>query len=142
VLPEQVTPQALALQIAAPVPEAGLAHTPQAPPGAPFPQEDVVCAAVTHPPLLQQPFVHEVALQATQAPWWQIAPVPQLCPSRTLVRLEQAGPAAQVCVPVWQTLPLGLHCAPVEHATQAPLLLQTPVVAPDEQGLPGATAVP
>ncbi|MES1209065.1 MAG: hypothetical protein ABUS79_24265 [Pseudomonadota bacterium] len=143
VAPVQVTPHALAPQVAVPLPAPGPAQAPHAPPAAPLPQTETDCAVVTHPPvLLQHPVGQEVALQAIQAPAWQIVWLPQVCPSRTFVGVAHTGPAAHDCVPVWHTLPSGLHWVPAEHATHAPLPSHTPLSAPTEQAVPGATAVP
>ena len=57
--------------------------------------------------------------------------------------MTHAGPAEQDCTPTWQVFPPGMHCAPGEQATQAPLPSQTPLAPPEaEQDVPAAAAVP
>jgi hypothetical protein len=63
------------------------------------------------------------AVHATHAPLLQTWLVPHVVPFATFVTLEQAiAPLAQDVVPVWQTLPPGLHIWPAVHAVHAPLL--------------------
>jgi hypothetical protein len=52
---------------------------------------------------------------------------PQVVPSATFVAFMHCElPLAQDVVPVWQTLPLGLHVAPVVQAPHVPLLQTWP----------------
>jgi hypothetical protein len=74
---EHCPPQLLPEHVA--VPPEGAEHARHAPPLAPVPHSEIDCAA-THPLESQQPFAHELALHATQAPAEQIAPDPQVLP--------------------------------------------------------------
>src|SRR5579883_356400 len=70
VAPEHDRPHVSLAQTAAPVPAVGAGHAWQAPPEAPVPHLDVLCAAgKTHPRVAsQQPPGHDAALHATHAP--------------------------------------------------------------------------
>jgi hypothetical protein len=79
------------------------------------------------------------AVHITHCPPLQTWLVPHTVPSATFIALPQvAVPEEQSVVPVWQTLPPGLHCVPDWQAPHVPLL-QTACIDPRVQVVPFAS---